>query len=485
MSVDTNRTQASAQRAPTAERADRPGGLHVRRGSPAPDSGPRDLGTLKRALALADFHAIIVGGLLAILAGTSATEVVLGVVLPAPVWLFVGRMLGLYAADERRLCHRTSDDIPMLLNWAVVCAALTGLLLPRFDLPSVFALGAGTFVFAVILRGCVRTSWRRLTPPRRGLVLGSPQTADRIARKLELEPGNHFEVVRQVAVREDVPANGDLVGVCKRALAEDRIDRAVIAMQDVPSELIQPLVDLCRRTDVRLTIVPPAGRALGTAARLDHIAEMPLVEFSNWHPSPATLAAKRALDVVLSGAAVLILGPLMLLIALLVRLDSPGPGIYRQRRAGRNGVPFTIYKFRTMVRDADRRLPGVVNLADLKDPMYKLTDDPRVTRLGRLLRRTSLDELPQVVNVLMGSMSLVGPRPEDVNLVERYDAASRVKLEMRPGMTGPMQVFGRGDLTFDERIAVEREYIENYSLGRDIKILMRTVSVVLTGKGAY
>jgi lipopolysaccharide/colanic/teichoic acid biosynthesis glycosyltransferase len=144
-----------------------------------------------------------------------------------------------------------------------------------------------------------------------------------------------------------------------------------------------------------------------------------------------------------------------------------------------------MLKFRTMVREAEARLPDLVALDRLPDPMFKLRDDPRVTRVGRVLRRTSLDELPQLVNVLRGDMSLVGPRPEQVELVDRYEPEHRFRLLVRPGLTGPMQVFGRGELTFEERLAVEREYIENLSLGRDARILALTVSAVVHGKGAF
>jgi lipopolysaccharide/colanic/teichoic acid biosynthesis glycosyltransferase len=144
-----------------------------------------------------------------------------------------------------------------------------------------------------------------------------------------------------------------------------------------------------------------------------------------------------------------------------------------------------MLKFRTMVQDADALLREVVDVDSLEDPMYKLKRDPRVTGIGRLLRRTSLDELPQLFNVLRGDMSLVGPRPEDAWLVARYDAESAVRLRVRPGMTGPMQVHGRGDLTFDERLALEREYVEHYSLARDLQILMRTATAVTTARGAY
>jgi lipopolysaccharide/colanic/teichoic acid biosynthesis glycosyltransferase len=159
--------------------------------------------------------------------------------------------------------------------------------------------------------------------------------------------------------------------------------------------------------------------------------------------------------------------------------------LYVQRRAGIGGTPFRMLKFRTMVDGAHERLAEVVQIDALPQPMFKIRDDPRVTRVGRFLRRWSLDELPQLVNVLRGDMSLVGPRPEQLELVERYRPEHRFRLEARPGMTGPMQVFGRGDLEFDERLAVEREYIESLSLGRDVRILLMTISVVISGKGAF
>ena len=144
-----------------------------------------------------------------------------------------------------------------------------------------------------------------------------------------------------------------------------------------------------------------------------------------------------------------------------------------------------MLKFRTMVPDAEARLSEVVDLDALEHPTFKLQRDPRVTRIGRFLRRTSLDELPQFLNVLRGDMSLVGPRPEQVELVERYAPEHRVRLDVRPGLTGPMQVYGRGDLGFDERLAVEREYVENLALRRDFRIMLLTLAAVLRGRGAY
>jgi lipopolysaccharide/colanic/teichoic acid biosynthesis glycosyltransferase len=150
-----------------------------------------------------------------------------------------------------------------------------------------------------------------------------------------------------------------------------------------------------------------------------------------------------------------------------------------------DGRPFKMRKFRTMDVDAEAKLPQLVPFDSLRDPMFKLPNDPRVTRVGRVLRRWSLDELPQLFNVVRGSMSLVGPRPEQVELVARYAPEQRFRLMVKPGLTGPMQVYGRGRLTFDERLAVEREYIENLSLRRDLHLMALTLSAVVSGKGAF
>jgi lipopolysaccharide/colanic/teichoic acid biosynthesis glycosyltransferase len=224
----------------------------------------------------------------------------------------------------------------------------------------------------------------------------------------------------------------------------------------------------------------------GTAVRLDHIAELPVLQYNTWHVSRSTAVVKRVIDVVGAAASLLLLSPVMAVIAVAVGLESRGPVVFRQSRGGRGGRPFTLLKFRTMVHGADRRVGEVVDLEGLATPVFKVRDDPRVTRVGRFLRKTSLDELPQLWNVLRGDMSLVGPRPEQLDLVARYSAEAReVRLAVRPGLTGPMQVYGRGRLDFDERLAVEREYVENLSLGRDARLLALSVAAVIRGAGAY
>jgi lipopolysaccharide/colanic/teichoic acid biosynthesis glycosyltransferase len=177
--------------------------------------------------------------------------------------------------------------------------------------------------------------------------------------------------------------------------------------------------------------------------------------------------------------------PLFGIVALVIKLESEGPVFFAQRRSGLKGQAFLMVKFRTMVSNAESLLSEFVQLDKLPEPMFKFERDPRVTRVGGFLRRTSIDELPQLINVLRGEMSLVGPRPEQIELASRYQPEHRFRFEVKPGLTGPMQVFGRGRLTFEERLAVEREYVENMSISRDLRLIAMTLPAVVGGRGAY
>jgi lipopolysaccharide/colanic/teichoic acid biosynthesis glycosyltransferase len=210
-----------------------------------------------------------------------------------------------------------------------------------------------------------------------------------------------------------------------------------------------------------------------------------VLDFRFSDPPRSTVAMKRVMDVVVSALLLLVLSPLLLAVAVWILLDDGRPVFFRQRRAGKDGAPFTMLKFRTMVTDAEQRLPELVDLATLDQPAFKIPDDPRVTRSGRALRRTSVDELPQLINVLRGDMSLVGPRPEEESVVALYDERQRSRLAIKPGITGPMQVYGRSDLTFEERLAMERDYLDNLSLLTDLAILLRTPRAMVRGEGAY
>jgi lipopolysaccharide/colanic/teichoic acid biosynthesis glycosyltransferase/GT2 family glycosyltransferase len=196
-------------------------------------------------------------------------------------------------------------------------------------------------------------------------------------------------------------------------------------------------------------------------------------------------ALKRLLDIVLALAGSVISFPIMLLAGMAITIDSPGPIFFFQMRCGENGHPFKIVKLRTMVVGAGQQLELVMKQNQLKGPVFKIPNDPRVTRVGRFLRRWSLDELPQLWNVLRGEMSLVGPRPEETWVAAQYNDYQRQRLLLKPGMTGPMQIYGRGDLDLEARLALELDYIQHYNLWKDIKILLRTIPAIISGQGAY
>jgi exopolysaccharide biosynthesis polyprenyl glycosylphosphotransferase len=436
---------------------------------------------LRRMLAVADILAIAVAAVLVGLWG-SGPEAAFLLVLFAPIWIVTAKLAGLYDRDHRTLRHLTVDELPWLLVWTLSSTAVLTLLLepfPALDLSSGdrllvwgTALGLG-FGF----RASVRALWRRVTPPQRMLIVGDGPLAQAVVRKLELFPDIHAEVSGRVAscaaldehVEELVPT----------------VDRVVLACRELSEDLLERLLPACRLHGVRLTIVPPTRGMFGTATTLTHIADLPLLDYNTWDISRLTLALKRILDVVLAGIALVATLPVFLLTSLATLVDSGWPIFFRQTRAGERGRPFQMLKFRTMIRNAEAMLPELVPFDELDAPMFKLKADPRVTRVGRLLRRTSIDELPQLINVLRGEMSVVGPRPEQLDLVERYAPEHRFRLQVKPGITGPMQVFGRGELSFEERLAVEREYVENLSLARDLRIVLMTLPAVFRRRGAF
>jgi lipopolysaccharide/colanic/teichoic acid biosynthesis glycosyltransferase len=231
-------------------------------------------------------------------------------------------------------------------------------------------------------------------------------------------------------------------------------------------------------------VSPLRGEALPSEPS-SRLADLPILEYNTWDPSRSTLVLKRLFDLLAASLGLIVTTPFMVLIAIAIKLDSPGPVLFSQIRAGLGGRPFRMYKLRTMSADAEAELDRLVDIGDLDEPVFKLRDDPRVTRVGRFLRRFSIDEVPQLINVLVGEMSIVGPRPEQVELVERYSPEDRFRLTVKPGITGPMQIFGRGELTFSERLAVELDYVDNPTLANDLRIIIHTLPAVFRGTGAF
>jgi exopolysaccharide biosynthesis polyprenyl glycosylphosphotransferase len=431
-------------------------------------------------LAAADTLTIAAAAVIVGLWGSGADGAFL-LVLSAPIWIVVGKLVGLYDRDHRTLRHLTVEELPWIFVWALGGTAILTFLLapfPSLDLSSQDRLlvWGSVLVLGFVFRGTARVVWRRITPPERILIVGEGPLADAVTRKLELFPDIHATISGRIPT---------CIALNDRLEELEGVDRVVVACSELNEGLLEALLPVCRLRSVKLTIVPPTRGIFGTATHLGHVADLPLLDYNTWYVSPSTLALKRIFDVVVSTIGLVLISPLFVFIALAVFVDDGPPVLFRQLRAGENGHVFRIFKVRTMVRDAEAMLPELVSIDELSDPMFKLKPDPRVTRVGRFLRRTSLDELPQLLNVLRGEMSIVGPRPELLDLVERYAPEHEVRLQVKPGITGPWQVYGRSDLTFDEVLAVEREYVENLSLGRDLRIILMTIPAVFGRRGAY
>jgi exopolysaccharide biosynthesis polyprenyl glycosylphosphotransferase len=239
-----------------------------------------------------------------------------------------------------------------------------------------------------------------------------------------------------------------------------------------------------RRPDVHLSIVPNYFELFASNATIEDLEGMPIVSLPPMRFSRSVHALKRSVDVLASAAGLAVLAPLLAVVAVLIKLDTRGPVFFRQPREGRGGQRFRIVKFRTMGQDAEQRRFELAELNDMDGgPLFKIKDDPRVTRVGRVLRKWSIDELPQLWNVLRGEMSLVGPRPFVVHESELITGWAGRRLETTPGITGLWQVLGRNDIPFDEMVKLDYIYVTNWSLWWDIKILVQTLPVVFSRKG--
>jgi len=466
-----------------------------RLGLSGPEGSRRRGSLLRRLLALADWAALI-AALLVVTATTSSTDVadLFWAILFSPSWILVIKLHGLYDHDHRRIRHSTLDEVPSLVSATVLgTLVLDGLLaispVGPLSPKSAIALGIGALVGSFVLRGVLRWVWHRATPMALGLVVGPPNTVDTVARRVVTHPETRLHLVGYLSTAEgedsaELPRLGTLADISEVARAAG-IERVVVTEQQMSEPVAERLIEECKGAGLALTFLPQHYGLLGPGIELNRLAELPVLDFRFSDPPRSTQAMKRALDVFVSGVLLVLISPLLLLAALAILVDSGRPVFFRQKRAGKDGVPFTMLKFRTMDADAEDRLSELIDLSKLDEPAFKIPDDPRVTPVGRHLRRTSIDELPQLINVLRGEMSLVGPRPEEEAVVALYDERQRGRLAIKPGLTGPMQVYGRSDLTFEERLAMERDYLDNLSLLTDLQILMRTPRAIVRGEGAY
>jgi len=275
------------------------------------------------------------------------------------------------------------------------------------------------------------------------------------------------------------------VGNLARLIEEEVVDEVIITLPWMYHRKIMGIVRECERRQVSARIVPDLFQMSLSQVDVDDLGGVPLIGVREVGFGRGALLVRRGVDVVGAVVGLVLSAPLLALIALAIRLDSPGPILFHQTRVGAGGKLFEIYKFRSMREGAEAELEQVRHLNEADGALFKIHDDPRRTRVGRFLRRTSLDELPQLWNILRGEMSLVGPRPPLPDEVSRYMEWHKRRLEVRPGMTGLSQVGGRSLLSFDEVVLLDIYYLENWSLWLDFKILLRTIPRVLFGSGAY
>ncbi len=487
------RAKAPAPQPHSEMAAERPGAPQP--GLSGADASRRRGALLRRLLAFGDWLALL-ASLLVVTAATSSTDIgtLFWAVLFSPAWILVVKLHGLYDNDHRRIRHSTLDELPSLVSASVLgTLVLDGLLalspVGPLSLVSAIGVGIGTLSGSFVLRGVLRFLWHRLTAQALGIVVGPAAAVDIVARRVSTHPETRLALVGYLSARDDeaateLPRLGSIADI-SRVAREQVIERVVVTEQEMGEMAAERLIEECKAEGLALTFLPRHYGLLGPGIELNRLAELPVLDFRFSDPPRSTQAMKRTMDIVVSAILLTLLSPLLLGIAIAILLDTGRPVLFRQLRAGRDGEPFTMVKFRTMVADAEEQLADLVDLAQLEQPAFKIPDDPRVTRTGRFLRRTSLDELPQLTNVLRGQMSLVGPRPEEESVVALYDERQRGRLAVKPGMTGPMQVYGRSDLTFEERLAMERDYLDNLSLLTDLAILLRTPRAMVRGDGAY
>jgi len=460
--------------------------------------GERDY-HLQRLLGLGDVVSVAVAtAAFAVLAGEggphSVVEVLCGLAM-VPAWIALMGVYGLYERDAKSMRHSTLDDLPSLFHALLLgCLLMWGWMVavaPVSPTPPsllIFACLAGTLLLAG--RTMARAGFARLGAPERLLVIATGGCSTRLSEKLRATAGPRCELVGiadcsgRTNETSELSQIGDVDSFdLPRLLSAQRVGRVVVVDRGLePRQLIALLRD-CRTAGVKVSLLPSTSGALGPSTQLDALQGATMLAINPPVRSRSSQMAKRSLDLVGAGVLIALTLPLVLVATIAIKLDSSGPVLFLQERVGRHGRRFRLIKLRTMARDAEAARAGL--LSQSKDPCWlHLEHDPRVTRLGRVLRRTSLDELPQLWNVLRGEMSLVGPRPLVAEEDVMVSGWARVRLEVTPGLTGLWQVLGRTGIPFEEMVELDYLYVTNWSLWGDVCLILRTLPAVLKRVGA-
>lgn len=418
-----------------------------------------------------------------------------------PLWLVVAKMYGLYDRDESRANHTTSDDIVGVFHlvtigaWLLLAAVwVTQFASPAFTKVMIFWALAVPLV--TLSRVGVRWFCRKqLSYVQNTIVVGAGDVGQLVARKILQHPEYGINLVGFVddQPKERMPGLEQLtlVGSPERLpeiVREFDLERVIVAFSNDSYERTVELVRSLNNLEVQIDIVPRLFDLVSPSVEIHTLEGIPLLGMPPLHLSRFSRVLKRSMDVILASVGITLLAPVFGVVACLIRLDSPGPVFFRQTRMGGGGKPFRIFKFRTMIVEAEERKAEVSHLNKHAAPgsdsrMFKIPDDPRTTRVGRFLRRYSLDELPQLINVLTGEMSLVGPRPLILDEDRHVGDWARKRLDLRPGMTGLWQVLGRSDIPFDEMVNLDYLYVTTWSLWQDFRLLFRTLPLVLQARG--
>jgi exopolysaccharide biosynthesis polyprenyl glycosylphosphotransferase len=448
----------------------------------------------RRALLVADVVALI--GAFALTVVTSPAELRLSWAFLAgvPALVIGAKIFGLYDRDEMLLHKTTLEEAPKLFNVATLCALITwlsgGVLVTGGILgrPGVLVLWVALAGLLCIARAVARRVALRLSPPERCLLLGDAAAAATLGPRLGSGGGVKAELVAHVQLEHAAPWRTDACSPPR--LAEIRelaqalgVERAIIAPTSVDAGDMLDLVRSFKAVGVRVTVLPRLLEVVGSSVEFDELDGVTVMGVRRFDLTRSSAALKRGFDVLSAALGLLAVAPFMLLAALAIKLDSEGPVFFRQQRVGRHGERFEMLKFRTMVHDADAQRETLRCRNEAQDGLFKIANDPRVTRAGRFLRKTALDELPQLLNIIRGEMSLVGPRPLVVEEDERVAGWHRRRLELTPGMTGPWQILGPTRVSLQEMVAMDYLYVANWSLWIDVKILLRTAAYVFARRG--
>ncbi len=449
-------------------------------------TGRRDaLGRL--VLVVADVTAVAVA-VLTVSATDSTSLRAWVLVLPVLLNLLV-KTAGLYDRDEYVLNKSTLDEVPQLLSVAAIFAVIAA------GTESVWAHGRAQPLLIwgaltaglLVCRGAARFALARVSSPERVLVIGDAAATARIKRKFARNPSFNAIVVGRVARDPQPRGDGDTVlgslDELPEVIEQLCIDRVAVVSDHAVGEDVVGVVRLAGACDVKVAVLPPLLEIMGSSAELDDIGGQALLSVHRFGLTRSSRTLKRTFDLIVSGLMLVALSPVLLAIAIAVKLSSRGSVIFRQTRIGRDGEPFQMMKFRTMVLNADKRKRDLLEHNEAA-PLFKIANDPRTTSLGRFLRRQSLDELPQLFNVLRGDMSIVGPRPLVAEEDRLFTGWQRRRNHVSPGITGPWQILGSSRVPFSDMVTLDYLYCANWSLWLDLKIILRTIPAILSRRGA-